>query len=394
MSRLLYSIVVAVALAGIGWFGYHWQRGTNPMAALQGMVAGNADTPEKPSAAPAAGGKRNAGAKGPSTGGKAGPRRGPVGVTVAAVARGVIEQRVDVVGSLLAAQSILVRPEIDGRVSEITVTDGASVAAGDVLFRLDSDVVDAQMAQAQAELALARSNLRRTRNLASQSFVSRRSRDEAQANVNVLFARMQVVKARQSRTVIRAAFSGVAGLVAVSTGDYVKAGETLVRLDDLARLKLDLKVPEQLLARVRPGQPIRVTFDAYPQRTFTARVRTIDSSVDQTGRSVLVRGLLDNPDALLLPGMFARASLVLSRREDALLIPEASVIPGQGGPAVFRVNQGEAMRVSIKTGVRQDGQVEVLSGLQEGDSVVESGHIKLRGAKAAVRVLQAGADSK
>ena len=383
MSRIFYPLVVVIALVGIGWFGYHWQRGSDPTAAIQTVIAGG--EAERTDGAAGKNATAQASKKNPQAGGR--PKRGPVGVTVAAVMRGEIEQRVDVVGSLLAAQSILVRPEIDGRISEIGIVDGANVAMGDMMFRLDSDVVDAQMAQAQAELALARSNLRRTRNLASQSFVSRRSRDEAQANVNVLFARMQVVKARQSRTVIKAAFAGRVGLVAVSSGDYVKAGATLVRLDDLARLKLDLKVPEQLLSQVQSGQMIRLRVDAFPERAFTARVRTIDSSVDPTGRSVLVRGLLDNAEGLLLPGMFARASLVLARRDDALLVPEASVIPGQTGPSVFRVVEGRALRTAVKTGVRQDGQVEVLSGLNEGDSVVESGHIKLRGREAAVRVL-------
>lgn len=382
MSKLVYSGVAALALAGIGWFGYHWQHGTSPLAALTGasekgksQAAGagpNAPVPKNKSA-PAGNARRG----------------GPVGVTVAPVVRGVIEQRADVVGSLLAVQTILVRPEIDGRLREIMLTDGASVSEGDVMFRLDADVVDAQVAQAEAELELARSNLRRTRNLASQRFVSRRTRDEAQANVNVLSARMQVVRAQQARTVIRAPFAGTVGLVSVSTGDYVRAGESLVRLDDLSRLKVDLKVPEHLLARVRTGQNIRVRVDAYPDRPFTARVQTIDTLVDQAGRSVLVRGLLDNPGQLLRPGMFARASLVLAQRNDALLVPEASLIPGQGGTRVYLVSDDTARLVVVTTGVRQDGQVEITSGLSEGDRVVESGHIKLRGDNAAVRILSA-----
>ncbi|MGC1440844.1 MAG: efflux RND transporter periplasmic adaptor subunit [Burkholderiaceae bacterium] len=413
MKKGLHYFIAAIALAGIAWFGYHWQRGSDPLARFSQVagpdqMASSTGTARQKGAGPEPGGagKSAAGASaekpgsgkpgqvkpgtGKSGGGKPGggrPGGGPVGVKVATVVAGTVEERVEAVGSLLAAQSVLIKPEIDGRIAQIHVSDGSAVKLGEPLFKLDSVLVDAEVAQAQAELSLALSNLRRTKNLASQNFVSRRSRDEAQSNVAVLRARMQVVKARQSRTEISAPFDGRVGLVPVSVGDYIKSGTDLVRLDDLSTLKIDIRVPERLLAQVKTGQVIRISIDAYPGKKFTARVQTIDSEIDQAGRSIVVRGRLNNEDGLLRPGMFARAALVMASRDNALLIPEAGVIPEADGKYVYRVRDGQAARVLITTGVRQDGMVEVLSGLNLGEQIVSAGQIKLRGPQADVRIL-------
>jgi membrane fusion protein (multidrug efflux system) len=328
-------------------------------------------------------------AKGKPAKGGAGGRgkRGPVAIQTATIVHATVEQRVSAVGNLLAARSVLLKPEIDGRIAQVAITDGETVQAGQLVFKLDTKVVDAQVSQAKAELRLANNNLRRTRNLAKQNFVSRRSRDEAAANAAVLRARLEVMKAQLAQATIVAPFPGRVGLVSVNTGDYVKSGAELVRLDDLSSLKLDIRVPERLFAELKVGQPVRVSIDAYPKQSFEAKVETIDSQIDQAGRAVTVRGRLNNESGLLRPGMFAKAALVLASRDNAMLVPETAIIPGQSGKVVYRVVDGTATRTPIKTGIRQDGNIEVLDGLALGDQVVTAGLIKMRGPSVKVRLM-------
>jgi membrane fusion protein (multidrug efflux system) len=326
----------------------------------------------------------------PGGGKPGGPGAGrPAVVTVEKAGTQRIEERVNAVGSLLAAQSVLVKPEIAGRLDKVMVTDGQQVSQGTNMFALDRSVTEAELAQARAELSLAQANLKRTRNLASQAFVSERSRDEALSNARVLEARLQVVQARLAKTTIEAPFDGVVGLVQVSRGDYLQAGTTLVRLDDLSSLKLDLRVPERLFARLTRGQKVRVSFDAYPDREFVADIETIDSQLDDAGRSIMVRGRLDNREGLLRPGMFARARLVLGSRNEAVMVSEASLIPDRDVQYVYVVRDKMAHRVAVRTGVRQDGKVEILDGVAAGEQVVATGQLNLRGEQMPVRIVGA-----
>ncbi|MEZ5648999.1 MAG: efflux RND transporter periplasmic adaptor subunit [Burkholderiaceae bacterium] len=403
MARTLTTLIAVALLLVLGWGAFEWQQtGRIPwLAALTGPADGarkidgavSGAAADKPAGNPS--GKPGAPGGRPATAAAQGRPGGGARATVVTVTKAVgrdIEDQVTAVGSLLAAQSVMVKPEIAGRIDAVGVSDGQSVKAGTEMFRLDRSVTEAELAQARAELGLARANLKRTTNLASQAFVSERSRDEARSNVEVLEARLQVVQARLDKTRIRAPFDGVVGLLEVSLGDYVQAGAPLVRLDDLSTLKLDMRVPERLFSRLRTGLPIRVGFDAYPGREFTAQVETIDARLDDSGRSVIIRGRVENGDRLLRPGMFARARLVIGRRENAVMVPEATIVPDAEGQFVYRVDGGMAKRVAVSLGAREDGLIEVLDGLAIGDTVVLAGQINLRGAQAPVRIVEPQAE--
>ncbi len=371
MNKAIFYSLLLLALVGASWLGWQWSQPA-PAIAQNGAIKNKIQ--DDPVPAPSAGGR------------KPGAGRAVTVNAQAAIARR-IEDRIVAVGTLLAAQSVQLAPEVDGRLVKIAVSDGAWVNQDDVLFELDGAVTEAELAQSQAELGLARADLARARNLAKNNFVSERSREEAQANVKVLEAKLQVVRARLSKTRIRAPFDGRVGLLEVDLGAYVKAGTSLVRLDDLSTLKLDLRVPERLLSRLAVGQSIRVGFDAWPGREFEARVETIDTAIDDAGRSVVVRGRLDNAENLLRPGMFARARLVLAAREAAVMVPEESILASAEGEYLFVVRADKAERQPIEAGARYQGEVEILSGVQAGDLVVTAGQGKLRGDQVAVKVI-------
>jgi membrane fusion protein (multidrug efflux system) len=161
-------------------------------------------------------------------------------------------------------------------------------------------------------------------------------------------------------------------------GDYVKEGQDLVTLEDISALKVDFRVPEQLLAALRPGQAVEMGSDALPGRKYVATVDAIDPLVDQAGRAVLLRARLRNSDGQLRPGMFVRTRLIVSQRQNALTVPEEALVPVGADQFVFRIADGKAQRVKVRVGVRRAGAVEVVEGLAAGDTVVTAGQLKLR----------------
>ncbi len=286
---------------------------------------------------------------------------------------------VTAVGSLVSNESVVLRPEIAGRIARIGFRDGETVQRGAVLVELDSAVRRAELEQARAKLTLAKANSRRTEDLFERKFVSQSSRDNARAELELARAGLDLAQARLDHTVIRAPFAGVVGIRSVSPGDFVQDGDALINLEDIATLKLDFRLPELYLDRVHKGQVLELTTDVLPGETFTARVDAIDPLVEAQGRAVRLRASLANPAGRLRPGVFVRVRLVLAARPDVLVVPEAALVPAPGNVQfVYQVHEGKAQRVDVTTGMRRDAVVEIVSGLAAGAQVVTAGQLKLR----------------
>jgi len=321
---------------------------------------------------------------GPAT---AGPR-GPVGVEAARAERAALSEIVSAVGSLRANESVVLKPEIAGRIDRIGFEGGSQVRKGALLVVLDASVAAAEAEQIRAELALARSNYQRTVDLAGQKFVSESARDQAASNLKVVEAKLKLAEAKLAKTELRAPFAGRLGLRNFSVGDYVREGAELVALEDVSQMKVDLRLPERYLGQLRPGQALEVEFDAYPGRKFNAVLEAIDAQVDANGRSVVARGRMPNADGLLRTGMFAKVSLTLSERANAVMVPEEALVPSGEQQFVYRIEDGKAMRVRVRTGLRRDGKVEIVDGLNGGDQVVIAGQPKLTREVTEVRVVE------
>ena len=309
----------------------------------------------------------------------------PVSVETAEVERIAMPDELGAVGTLRSNESVVLRPEIAGRVSAIHFKDGAAVSKGALLVVLDAATQRAELAQARASEALARTNAQRTEDLFRRNFVSQRARDEAAAALAVAQAGSELLAARLRQTEIRAPFSGVVGIRSVSVGDYVKEGADLINLEDIATLKLDFRLPDIYLARLKPGQLLVVASDAFPDKSFSARVDAIDPLVDAEGRALRLRAHLDNAEGLLRPGMFVRVSLVMAERE-GLAVPEEALMPSGEGPFVFVVRDDKAVRVAVTTGSRRNAQIEIRSGVGAGERVVTAGQIKLHDGSSVIQV--------
>lgn len=283
-----------------------------------------------------------------------------------------------VVGSLRANESVVIRPEIAGRIAGISFEEGGTAEDGQVLVRLDDASRAAELAQAEANLDLARRNFSRADELYRRQNLAASTRDEALARLRVEEATVDLARVHLAKTVLEAPFAGLLGLRRVSPGDYVSAGDPIVALEDVDPIKVDFRVPEVFAHRLAAGQPVRMTVDAVPGETFEGMVYAIDPQVDEQGRSVLLRARVPNEGGPLRPGMFARVTLVLDARPNALVIPEQALIPQGTDHIVFKVVDGKVAPQPVTLGQRRTGLVEVTSGLSAGDMVITAGQIKVR----------------
>ena len=366
-SRALYLVVAVIGMVGAGTAAWWLQK---PGAAV----------PQNAAPAVARNAQRAGAAK-------------PISVEVAHVRAMAISDEVQAVGSLRSRRSVVLRPEVSGRVTQLHFRDGARVRQGQLLVQLDDQLPRAQVQQAQAELSIARANHQRNQELVAQGFISQRSVDESAANLQVAQAKLALAQATAARLKIVAPFDGIAGIGNVHVGDYLKDGTDIVNIEDIDSVWVDFRLPERYQTQVRVGQGARVELDALPGATFSAVVRAIDPQIDANGRSVAVRGSIDNRDLQLRPGMFARVTAVFGARADARVVPEEAIVPLGSKPYVLKVVPGAApdsriaQRVPVQLGLRRAGQVEVLQGLELGDTVVTAGHQRVQQDGAPVRVV-------
>jgi membrane fusion protein (multidrug efflux system) len=309
----------------------------------------------------------------------------PVRAAIAKVGPAVDE--VSAVGTLRADEAVTLRPEIAGRIAEIRFQEGQRVERGAILVRLDQAEFAAVLASSRAQAGLDKQRLDRAEDLFKKAFISGQALDEAKANYARSLAKQREDEARLAKTVILAPFPGVAGLRQVSEGAYVAAGTDIARLEKIDELKLDFRVPETFVGRLKPGQPVRVQLDAYGEQEFAGRVYAIEPAIDEATRTVLVRARVANRDVKLRPGMFARVRAQLAVRENAVWIPEQAIVPRGQDSFVFRVVDGKAEMVKVRTGVRKVGEVEIVSGVAAGDQVVTEGTQRI-GPGSAVTVME------
>lgn len=285
---------------------------------------------------------------------------------------------VSAVGSLRSNESVVLRPEITGRIATINFKDGVTVSKGALLVGLDASTQLAELAQAKANLGLARANQQRNQDLFEKQFISRQSLDSSEAALKVQEATVTLAQAKLDKMRLTAPFSGVVGIRNVSVGDYVKEGQDLINLEDIGLLKVDFRLPESTFGQLKPGQHVEVASDALPGQQFEAVLDAINPLVEAGGRSIACRAHLSNSNAVLRPGMFVRVRLIFEKRSDVLLIPEQALVPDAKAPYVFRVVDGKALRATVQTGLRRHGQVEIVEGLNAGDEIVIAGQLKLR----------------
>jgi membrane fusion protein (multidrug efflux system) len=287
-------------------------------------------------------------------------------------------ESVSAIGTLKSNEAVMIRSEINGRIVEIGFDEGQPVKKGTVLFRLDNTIFRAELAEVEARQLLSQRNYERAKALEGRGHGSVETLDRALAQRRVDQASVNLVRARMEKSIIHAPFDGIVGLRRISVGDYVKAGNDLVNLENIDRIKVDFRLPERYMRVVRTEGAIRITPDALPGEAFDGRIYAIDPQIDPAVRSIAVRALLSNAGRVLRPGMFVRISLIIDRAQKALVVPEEAIVRRGNQQFVFRILKGSAILTPVKLGLRETGRVEVVEGLSVGDTLVTAGHAKLR----------------
>lgn len=301
-----------------------------------------------------------------------------VAVEVATARQARTTADIRAVGSTMSDESVLIAPEIAGRISQIVFEEGRPVKQGDIIVKLDDALTQAELVQAKARLTLASANNDRATTLGRTGAVTGRSQDEAQSTFESAAAEVTLAETRLSKQVLKAPFDGIVGLRSVSVGSFVNTGVTLVNVEKIDTLKVDFKIPETLLTSIRVGQDIEVQVDPVPDRTFKGQIYAINPMVDVNGRALSVRAKIDNRDLVLRPGLFARITIKGLQNREVVLIPESAIVPKAGETFVFRVEGGKAAESRVQLGERKNAEVEVLTGLVANSVVVTAGQQKLR----------------
>lgn len=322
--------------------------------------------------------------------GRSGPPSVPVEATV------VRPESVDVivpsVGELEANARVQVAAEAGGRVTEILFREGADVSTGQVLLRLNDRKLSASLQAAEASLARARTEAEnlatqqeRNEDLLARGAISEQTYDDirtaheaAQARLQEAEAQVRLSRERLEDATIRAPFSGRIGERFVDVGAYVATGDPLFQVVDDDPLEMEFSVSERYVGRLTQGQPVRLTVQSLPDRTFRGRVTFVSPVVDPVNRTVKVKARIPNPAGELRAGQFANARLELETRADALMVPESAVVPRQEGSVVYLVRDGVARAASVELGARRQGRVQITSGIEAGDTVVVAGQQRLR----------------
>jgi membrane fusion protein (multidrug efflux system) len=283
---------------------------------------------------------------------------------------------VNTVGTLRANESVDIVPELTKRLAKVEMEEGAKVEKGEVLFILDDSDLAAQLAEIEARLNLALANQARTEDLLPQRAISRQEYDLALAEVEILRAQKATQQVELAKTRIRAPFAGQTGIRLVSEGALVKPETILTTLQDLSRIKVDFPLPERYAGEVKAGQKFTFTV-AGNANVFQGEVAVIEPAADAATRSLRVRGICTNPKGLL-PGGFAEVTLRLDTVENGFAIPTQAVVPSSRGHGVYVLRDGKAAFQDVEIGMRTADQVQVLRGLNEGDTVLTTNILRLR----------------
>jgi membrane fusion protein, multidrug efflux system len=292
------------------------------------------------------------------------------------------------IGSLEAVHQVTVTPEVGGRITEIDFDSGARVKAGDKIIQINDAPDQGDLANYQAQARLAAVTLSRAQTLASHQYGPLTDVDSAQSQLDQAKGLIQKTQAIIAQKDIRAPFAGKLGVRQVNLGQYLNPGAPVVTLTDLTTLYVNFTLATQLSSQIAVGQKVDVTVDAPSGRKLTATITTIEPQLSANTRTIAVQATMPNPDEALLPGMFVNAAVVLPQDAADVVLPETAVDYTLYGDSVYVIRADgtgadgkpltKAFRTPVKTGLRWDDKVAILSGLKAGDQVIAAGQLKVQ----------------
>jgi membrane fusion protein, multidrug efflux system len=288
-----------------------------------------------------------------------------------------MDNKIRVTGTVQPNESLELRSEIAGIVTKIHFREGQRVRKGDLLISLNDEELQAQLEKLKFSLKLYQDNEFRQRQLLDREAISREEYERSLTELNTSQADIKLVEVQIARTKIRASFDGIIGLRSISEGGYVTSATNLVSLYSINPAKIDFSVPGRYSTLINPGDKILFTVDGTEER-FSGEVYAVEPQIDPSTRTLRLRALSNNDRGILLPGQFARIELILESIPDAIMLPSISITPQESKQLVYLVKDNQASPREVILGIRTDNEVQILSGISPGDTVITSGLMQVR----------------
>ena len=280
-------------------------------------------------------------------------------------------------GSVLAQDEVQLQPEVSGRVSHLNIKEGTIVSKGTLLMKINDADLQAQLLKLKPQLKIAQSNLSRLAELLKVKGVSQAEYDAAENVVNNINADVQLLNVQIAKTELRASFTGKLGLRNISLGAYVSPNTVVVSLQNISQLKIDVSVPEKYAGIIQIGDNMQCNV-AGIDHPFLANVIAMEPHIDEMTRNLTVRAMIQHPNSKLVPGAYVKVQLKLKESPNAIMIPSGAVIPDDRATKIVIADSSKAKFVNIEIGVRTASEVQVLSGLKPGDTVLTTGLLQVK----------------
>ena len=288
-----------------------------------------------------------------------------------------LSENLEIPGTLLPFEETEIRPEISGRVVWLNIPEGSFVQKGTLLVKLFDNDLQAQLKKLQVQLQIAQKTAERQKELLKINGISQQEYDLSELQVSNLNADIELTQVSISKTEIRAPFAGRIGLKNISNGAYVTPTTLLTTISQVSQLKMEFSVPEKYSEYMRKGRTVNFSV-AGSDKNFTASVLATESNIEANTRTLKVRTVVQGQHNLLVPGAFAKVSLQLGKNDHSLIVPSQSVIPEARNKKVIVYKGGIASFAVVTTGIRDSSYVQVLDGVQEGDTVLTTALLAVR----------------
>jgi HlyD family secretion protein len=402
MKRSIIAIVLVAAVIGGGV--YYFKRGS-AQAETGAPGGGGLQGGGFPG-----GGGFGGGFGGGGFGGGGFGQRLPMTIEVATVHRSDLALQITIVGNLIGAATVEAVPKVAGRLETVLVRLGDRVNRGQLIAKVEDREIQEQVKQAQAsyevsqatirqreaDLKLANTNLERSRNLFERQLIPKQTYDDTDARYQAALAQLDLARAQfaqaqarldelkinLSNTVITSPVSGFIGKRALDPGAWVTPNSSFISVVDIGVVRLVANVVEKDIRRITQGLRADVEVDAYPGEHFVGHVAHIAPVLDPATRTAQIEIEIENPQFRLKPGMYAKVSFTVDQRQNALAVPLVSLVDVAGNRGVFTTHDEERGQIAtfkkIDVGIMTDTLVEVLAGLNEGDTIVTTGAAALR----------------
>jgi membrane fusion protein (multidrug efflux system) len=301
-----------------------------------------------------------------------------VDVTVQKVKVGSIPLTLETVGTLIAAKSVKISPEISAKITKILFKDGSFVEADTPLIQFDNGLSAAKLNAATADLDVSIKNYERMQILAKKGVISKQEIEKAYADLQEKKSSVKEIQVLSNQMLLVAPFAGVLDKAKVSEGNFVTVGQELVTLTDTHHLHIEYTVPETFLGLLKADQTVSISSTAFPNKQFIGKVSFIAPTINTQDRTVSVYAEIPNDDQTLLAGMFVQVIHSFGEKNKALLIPALSLMATIDGQQVYKVVDGKALAVPVTIGQRNDDDVQVVKGLTANDEVIVAGQFKIK----------------